>query len=122
MLVWGVSSIIALIGAVKFAMTLFGFSHEPMINDLLYLFLFFGGLAAVVINETILSMRKTQLEINRDETIQEVSERNLHSSMILAICPICKARIPSEAKYCLECGADLQIQTVTPAEENQLSK
>jgi ribosomal protein L40E len=27
---------------------------------------------------------------------------------VLAICPNCKARVPTEAKYCNECGADLK--------------
>lgn len=115
MLVWGIGTIITLIGAVKTALAFFGFSREPMINDLFYLSLFLGGLVAIVINETIFSMRKTQLEINRDETIQNASEKHLHSPIILAICPICKTRIPSEAKYCPECGADLQRQTITPS-------
>ncbi len=30
----------------------------------------------------------------------------------LAICPMCKARIPVDAKFCAECGADLRPKTI----------
>jgi len=113
MLVWGIGTIITLIGFIKIALAFLGFSREPMINELLYMSLFLGGLVVVIINETIFSMRKTQLEINRDETIQNASEKHLHSPIMLAICPICKTRIPIETKYCPECGTDLQRQTIT---------
>jgi uncharacterized membrane protein len=34
-------------------------------------------------------------------------------AQILAICPHCKNRIPSESKYCLECGTNLQPKKTT---------
>jgi len=111
MLVWGICTSIAIIGAAKTALVLFGFSHEAMVNYLLYLSLLVGGFAVIVINETVFSVRKTQLEIDRDETIKNASGKHLHSSMILAICPNCKSRIASDSKYCPECGVDLQSQT-----------
>lgn len=32
---------------------------------------------------------------------------------VLAICPQCKSRIPSESKFCLECGTNLQSKKTT---------
>ena len=107
MLVWGICTAMAIIGAAKTALVLFGFSHEAMVNYLLYLSLLVGGFAIIVINETVFSVRKTQLEIDRDKTIKNASGKPFHSPMILVICPNCKSRIPADSKYCPECGEDL---------------
>ena len=114
-LFWGIGTLIAMVGAVKIALVIFGFSTEAMTNDLLYLLLFLGGLAVIIINETVFSVRKTRLEIDADEKIRGLGEKHPHTPMILAICPQCRSRIPSESKYCLECGTDLQRQTPTPS-------
>lgn len=112
MLVWGIGTIMAIVGAAKITLVLFSpFIHESMTNVFLYLFLFLGGVVVIVINETVFGVRKAQLEIDRDETIKSTGEKHPHSPIVLAICPQCKSRIPSDAKYCLECGTDLQRQT-----------
>lgn len=106
MLIWGIGTLMALAGALKtFAFPATGVSF------LLYLFLFVFGMIIIVINEVVFGLRKQQLEIDRDETIKTASKEHPHSPMILAICPNCKSRIPSESKYCLECGTDIQSET-----------
>ncbi|HKZ94761.1 MAG TPA: zinc ribbon domain-containing protein [Candidatus Bathyarchaeia archaeon] len=119
MLVWGIGTVMAIAGAAKISLLLFApaaFTQgESPTNMLLYIFLFFGGVVAIVVNETVFSVRKTGLEIDRDEIIKGVGERHPHTPMVLAICPQCKKRVPSDSKYCLECGADLQLQTPTPS-------
>jgi hypothetical protein len=72
--------------------------------------LFIGGWVMIIINELVFGVRKEQLEIDRDETIKDVGGKFQHSPKTLAICPECKSRVPSESKYCLECGTDLQPQ------------
>jgi hypothetical protein len=69
-------------------------------------FLFIGGWLVVIVNEVVFGARKEQLEVDRDEAIK-------HSvpSLVVAICPQCKNRIPSESKYCPECGTDLSTPT-----------
>jgi len=113
MLIWGIGTVIAIVGAAKTTLVLF--SPHPSIgevnNVLLYLFLFIGGVVVIVISETVFSVRKEGLEIDRDETIKSASEKHPHLPMILAICPQCKSRVPSDSKYCLECGTALQRQT-----------
>jgi len=101
-----------MVGAVKIGPAMFGYSTGASIIDVL---LFLGGMAVIIINEVVFGLRKAQLEIDRDETIKSASEKHPDSPMILAICPQCKSRIPSDSKYCLECGTDLQRQTPTPS-------
>ena len=105
----------AVVGAAKIAPVIFGYYTEAMTNNLLYLLLLLVGLAVIVINETVFSVKKTQLEIDSDETIIGLTEKDSHTPMILAICPKCRSRVPSESKYCPECGTDLQRQTSTPS-------
>ena len=105
----------AVVGAAKIAPVIFGYYTEAMTNNLLYLLLLLVGLAVIVINETVFSVRKTQLEIDSDETVIGLTEKHTHTPMILAICPQCRSRIPSESKYCPECGTDLQRITPTPS-------
>ncbi|MDH5376359.1 MAG: hypothetical protein OEZ21_11750 [Candidatus Bathyarchaeota archaeon] len=38
---------------------------------------------------------------------------SLQEPTVLAICPQCKSRIPSESKFCLECGTNLQSKKTT---------
>jgi len=111
LLVWGIGTLIATVGAVKIALVMFGYSTEGMTSSLLYLFLFLGGWIIIIINETVFGVRKAQLEIDRDETIKSAGAKHPPSPMIVAICPQCKSRIPSDSKYCLECGTNLQPQT-----------
>jgi len=94
-----------MVGAVRIAPAIFGYPTGAGIIEAL---LFLGGWVVIIINEIVFGLRKTQLEINRDETIKSTGEKHPHSPMILAICPQCKSRIPSDSKYCLECGTDLQ--------------
>lgn len=114
MLVWGVGTLVTIIGAAK--TTLIMFARPPPAGEInnipLYLILFIGGLVVIIINETVFSVRKTQLEIDRDETIKTAGEKHPYSPVILAICPQCKSRVPSDSKYCLECGTDLQNQAL----------
>lgn len=103
MIIWIACTLVALVGAVK------AFVFPP--NDIsffFYLFLCLGGFTILVINETVFGMRKARLEIDRDEIIKTRAEKHSQSTQVLAICPECKSRIPANAKYCLECGADLQ--------------
>ena len=79
--------------------------HAMMFVDI---FLFIGGWIVIVINETVFGARKEQLEVDRDETIKHAIP-----SLVLAICPQCKCRVPSTSKYCAECGADLVTPTVS---------
>jgi hypothetical protein len=115
MVVWGIGTLLAIVGAAKTTIVLFAPAYaiqgESITNVLLYLFLFLGGVITIVVSETVFSVRKEGLEIDRDEVIKSVGEKHPQSPMILAICPHCKSRIPSDAKYCLECGTDLQRQT-----------
>ena len=104
MLVSGIGTLIATVGAMK----TFVF---PDMSFPLYMFLFVTGSVVLVINEVIFGLRKEQLEIDRDEKIKGSGEKLPHSPTILAICPQCKSRIPSDSKYCLECGTNLQRQT-----------
>lgn len=68
--------------------------------------LFVSGWIIIIINETVFSVRKEQRAIDRDETLKTTG--GMHTSTVLAICPICKTRVPSESAYCLKCGANLQ--------------
>lgn len=111
MLVWGIGTLIAIVGAVKVIPAILGYRAGPNLFDLL---LFLSGWVIIIINETVFWLRRTQLEIDRDETIKIADEKHPHSQMILAICPQCRSRVPSDSKYCLECGVDLQRQTPTP--------
>jgi hypothetical protein len=70
-------------------------------------FLFIGGWLVVIVNEVVFGARKELLEVDRDEAIKHSTP-----SSVLAICPQCKNRIPSESKYCPECGTDLITQTI----------
>ena len=108
MLVWGIGTLMAIVGAVRIAPGIFGYPTDAGIIEVL---LFLGGLVIIIINEVVFGLRKTQLEIDRDETIKRTAGKHPHSPMILAICPQCKSRIPSDSKYCLECGTDLTRQT-----------
>ncbi len=101
----------AIVGIVRIAPEMFGYRTGANIIDVL---LFLGGWVVIIINEVVFGLRKSQLEIDRDETIKGTDEKHLPSPMILAICPQCRNRVPSESKYCLECGTDLQRQTPTP--------
>lgn len=116
MLVWGIGTLVAIFGVAKTTLVLFSprVRIEEVNNLLLYVFLFVGGMVIIVINETVFSVRKEQREIDRDETIKSAGEKYPPSPTVLAICPQCKSRVPSNSKYCLECGADLQRQTATP--------
>lgn len=98
MLIWAIGTVMILVGVVDILLL-----HG--ITVFIDLFLFLGGWGIVIINEVIFGARKEQLEINRDETIK----KRPSSPMVLAICPECKSRIPSESKYCPECGTDLTI-------------
>jgi ribosomal protein L40E len=103
MIIWIACTLMALVGLVK------TFVFPPSdISFFFYLFLCLGGFVILIINETVFGIRKARLEINRDETIKTRSEKQSPSTLVLAICPECKSRIPAEAKYCPECGADLQ--------------
>jgi hypothetical protein len=78
----------------------FIFAVPSGINVLITLiFLSIGGWVIVIINEIIFRARKEQLKIDRDETIKHPA-----LSLVLAICPRCKSRVPSTSKYC---GTDL---------------
>jgi hypothetical protein len=106
MTIWIACTLAALVGIAK------TFLFPPTDSSFFfYLFLFIGGLTVLVVSETVLGMRKARLEIDRDETIKTRGEKYSQPTVVLAICPECKSRIPSNSKYCLECGADLQSQT-----------
>lgn len=94
MLVWGIGTLMIIAGTAEFLTV-----HGMIILDL---FLFLGGWFVVIINETVFGARKEQLEVDRDEVIKHSSP-----SLVLAICPQCKSRIPSKSKYCPECGTDI---------------
>lgn len=98
MLVWAIGTLMIIAGAGD-ALTV----HAMLFIDP---FLFIGGWVVIIINEIVFGARKEQLEVDRDETIK-------HSipSLVLAICPRCKNRVPSTSKYCPECGTDLVTQT-----------
>ena len=97
----------AIVGVARFLL-----SRQMNFNDLIInVSLSIGGWVVIIINEIVFSVRKEQLEIDRDETIKGSGEKHPHSPMILAICPQCKSRIPSNSKYCPECGTDLQRLT-----------
>jgi uncharacterized membrane protein YjgN (DUF898 family) len=98
MLVWAVCTILIIVGAADFLTV-----HALGIFDP---FLFVGGWVIIILNEVSFGAKKEQLEVDRDETIKRAVP-----SMVLAICPQCKSRIPSTSKYCPECGTDL----ITPA-------
>jgi hypothetical protein len=105
-LIWGIGTIMAIVGAVR----TFAFPTADMANFPIYISLFVGGMAIIVINEVVFGLRKEQLEIDRDEKIKNTNGKSF-SSPLLAICPHCKNRIPSDSKYCLQCGTDLKPQT-----------
>ena len=44
----------------------------------------------------------------------QVSNAPLEASMVLAICPKCKARISVRSKFCPECGEDVRTKTDDP--------
>jgi hypothetical protein len=100
MLIWGIGTLILVISAGDF-LTI----HSLGIIDP---FLFLGGWVIIIINEVAFSVRKEQRGIDRDETIKTTG--GVHISTILAICPKCKSRVPSDSKYCLECGTNLQLE------------
>ena len=107
MLIWGIGTLMAIVGVARFLL-----SRQMNFNDLIInVSLSIGGWVVIIINEIVFSVRKEQLEIDRDETIKGSGEKHPHSPMILAICPQCKSRIPSNSKYCPECGTDLQRLT-----------
>jgi hypothetical protein len=94
MLVWGICTLMIIVATADFLTV-----HGLLILDP---FLFIGGWVVIIINETTFGARKEQLEIDRDETIKHSSP-----SLVLAICPQCKNRIPSKSKYCPECGTNI---------------
>lgn len=98
MLVWGIGTLMIIVSARDFLTV-----HSIGIIDP---FLFLVGWVTIIINETVFGVRKEQREIDRDETIKTAGGK--HTSTILAICPKCKSRVPSDSKYCLECGINLQ--------------
>jgi hypothetical protein len=77
--------------------------HISLLFDL---FSFVGGWLVVVINEIVFGAKKEQLEIDRDKAI-----KHSFPSLMLAICPRCKSKVPSTSKYCPECGTDLITPT-----------
>jgi hypothetical protein len=105
MLVWGIGTLMVIVSAGDFVTV-----HSMVIIDL---FLFLGGWVIIIINETFFSVKKEQLEIDRDETIKTTG--GVHKSTILAICPICKTRIPYDSTYCLKCGTNLQPEISQPS-------
>ncbi len=48
------------------------------------------------------------------KTIRQLPPSPPQAPIVLAICPECKNRIPSESKFCLECGANLQPKKTKP--------
>jgi hypothetical protein len=105
MLIWGLGTCMAIIAAADF-----GIMHAMGILDPI---LFIGGWAIIIVNEVVFWLRKTQLEIDRDETIKGTGEKIPPPPSILAICPQCKNRVPSESRYCLQCGTDPECQHQT---------
>jgi uncharacterized protein YlaI len=106
MIIWIACTVVAVLAAIE------AFAFPPNFSTLFYILLMIGAFVVLVINETVFGIRKSQLEIDRDETIKTGNERQSPSPVVLAICPECKSRIPAESKYCLECGADLQSKTI----------
>jgi hypothetical protein len=102
MFIWAICTAVCLFGV--FNIMIFA-SPFP-----LYLALAGGGFVAIILNEVIYSARKDQLEIERDTAIKDAGFQP-QSQTVLAICPVCKNRIPSNSKFCLECGTDLQPST-----------
>lgn len=94
MLVWAIGTVMIIVAVFDFL----------TMNKMVFVdpFLFIGGWVVIIVNETVFGTRKEQLEVDRDEVIKHSS-----SSLVLAICPECKSRIPSKSKYCPECGTDL---------------
>ena len=71
-LIWGIGTLIAIVGVVRIAPAFFGYSTGVNIIDVL---LFLGGWVIIIVNETIFWLRKTQLEIDRDETIKRLKKK-----------------------------------------------
>lgn len=109
MLVWAIGTIACLYGVfgIITIMMSSNASEGALVSFPWYIALAAGGLVAVVINELVYSSRKEQLEIERDDVLKTMKDQP-RPQTVLAICPVCKNRIPSNSKFCLECGTDLQ--------------
>ena len=110
MLVWAIGTIVAVVGVAEIML------RHSTESFFLYLSLSVGGFVAIIISETVFGMNKTQVEMDRDETIKTAFQKNeqQHEPATLAICWNCKSRVPTDSKYCLECGADLKPSVYSP--------
>jgi hypothetical protein len=111
MLVWALGTIATLAGVTGIAVgTLFPRSLIAGTSPIVYISLLIGGFAVIIISETVYGIKKTKMEMDKDDAIKTAIGKNMPSPTILAICPNCKSRIPSDSKYCLECGTDVRSQ------------
>lgn len=73
MLVWGIGTLIAIVGAVIIGQQLI--QPRPSISFIYGLLLLLSGLAVVIINQVVFKVRKTQLEIDSDEAIKRLENK-----------------------------------------------
>ena len=73
MIGWGIGTLIAIVGAVIIGQQLM--QTRPSISFIYGLLLVLSGLAVVIINQVVFKVRKTQLEIDSDETIKRLEKK-----------------------------------------------
>lgn len=73
MLIWGIGTTMAIIGAVIIGQQLM--QPSPSISFIYGLLLVLSGLAVVTINQVVFKVRKTQLEIDSDEVIKRLEKK-----------------------------------------------
>jgi len=108
LIIWVIGTLIAIVGAAEIAFSMSGHAALEGSSFFICLSLVIGGFAAIVISETVHGIGKTQVEMDRDAAITVATGKRVKGPITLAICPRCNSRIPSDSKYCLECGSDIK--------------
>ena len=72
----------------------------------------FGAIATAIVTGilslVLFTLIKTEKHGTEPKTARQPPPSPLQTPIVLAICPQCKSRVPSESKFCPECGTNLQ--------------
>lgn len=97
MFIWAVGTLLAIIGAAIVGWQLM--QRSPNISFIYGLASLLAGLIVIVINQVVFDVRKTQLDIDYQESIRD---------KIGNVCPNCGQRQPENSKFCNNCGNNMR--------------